>query len=403
MSKSSSNQYDEDFFKKFELASGDELDPDIFPQLYNISSAFLYQYIFRPLSESPPEFVYVPFQAHEVTTEEDLAFHKWNMCWEEGQLRGELFEDELPAQLKWLKKFEGANLYLLPDTKPRYEAYIPLYHLLPQRRLEYFSLPFFKKGIWPIGFSNHWRASLLTNNFESQLSKAFADHIWPLLIHGSSMNAFSKDDPLVILSHNLDYWLPYAYIVAEERLRLFPRVDFENAEQEQKLLDLSQKMPADVEVNRPLKGGAIWAGEEDAWEATKELIKVADSQGKLRAIIEAVKSNRVEDDFSDCWSYAREDFERKLYHKRSKTKVAFVQLDDTIPVHGPDSECEESLLWEDFIALLDKKEQKIVVCLRNGVTKVSEISKILGYKNHSPVSKALKRIREKAKEYLELD
>ncbi len=403
MSKSFSKEYDEDFFKNFELAYGDELDPEIFPQLYNISSAFLYQYIFRPLSESSPEFVYVPFQAHKVTTDEDVAIHKWNMSWEAGQLRSELFEDDLPAQLKWLEKFDGANLYLLPDTKPKYEAYIPLYHLLPQRRLEHFSLPLFRKGIWPTGFPNDWRLSLLTNNFESQLSKAFANHVWPLLIHGSRMRAFSKDDPIVILSHNLDYWLPYAYQVAEDRLRSFPRVDFENVEQEQKLISLRQEMPADVEVNRPLKGGAIWAGEEDAWEATKELIEVADSQGKLRAIIEAVRSNRVEDDFSDHWSYAREDFERKLYHKRSKTKVVFVQLDNTIPVHGPDSECEENLLWEDFIALLDKKERKIVVCLRNGVTKVGEISKILGYANHSPVSKALKRIREKAKQYLELD
>lgn len=401
MNKLFSKEYDEDFFKNYELASGEELDSEIFPQLFNISSAFLNQYIFMPLSESSPEFVYVPFKAHKVTTDEDVAFHRWNMCWEAGQLRGKLFKDNLPAQLKWLEKFDGANLYLLPDTKPKYEAYIPLYHLLPQRRLEYFSLPLFKKGIWPTGFSNDWRLSLLTNNFESQLSKAFASHVWPLLIHGSKMDAFSKDDPIVILSHNLDYWLPYAYIVAEKRLRLLPRVDFESTEQEQKLLSLRQEMPADVEVNRPLKGGTIWAGEEDAWEATKELIEVADSQGKLRAIIEAVKSNRIEDDFSDHWSYAREDFERKLYHKRSKTKVVFVQLDDTIPVHGPDSECEEGLLWDDFIALLDKKERKIVVCLRNGVTKVSEIGKILGYANHSPVSKALKRIREEAKQYLE--
>ncbi len=403
MTKSFSKEYDEDLFKKLELASGDELDPEIFPELYNISSAFLYQYIPRPLSERLPEFAYIPFRTHKYTTDEDVAIHKWNMSWESGQLRGELFKDDLPAQLKWLEKFDGVNLYLLPDTKPKYEAYIPLYHLLPQSTLEHFSLPLFKKGIWPIGFPNYWRLSVLTNGFDSQLSKAFAHHVWPLLIRGSRMRAFSKDDPIVILSHNLDYWLPYAYQVAEDRLRSFPRVDFESTEQDQKLISLRQEIPADVEVNRPLMGGAIWAGEEYAWEATKELVDVADRQGKLRAIIEAVRSNRIKDDFSDRWSYEREDFERKLYHKRSKTKVAFVQLDDTIPVHGPDSEYEENLLWEDFIALIDKKEQKIVVCLRNGITKVGEISKILGYANHSPVSKALKRIREKAKQYLELD
>jgi hypothetical protein len=125
MSKSHVNQHDEDFFKEFELASGDELGSDIFPQLYNISSAFLYQYIFRPLPESPPEFVYVPFNADKVTTEEDLAFHKWNMCWEAGQLRSQLFEDELPAQLKWLKEFGGGQIYifyLIPsqDMKPTF-------------------------------------------------------------------------------------------------------------------------------------------------------------------------------------------------------------------------------------------------------------------------------------------
>lgn len=83
--------------------------------------------------------------------------------------------------------------------------------------------------------------------------------------------------------------------------------------------------------------------------------------------------------------------------------MSFVQLDDTIPIHGPYSELDEDILWEDFIGLLDKKERQVVVCLRSGVTKVGEISKILGYANHSPISKALKRIREKAKQYFELD
>lgn len=328
------------------------------------------------------------------------------MSWEAGQLRSALFEDELPAHLKWLMKFSDVNLYLLPYTRPKYGAYIPLYHLLPQRMLGDFSLPLFKKGMWPVGFTVDWSTSFLNNDFESRLSEAFAYHIWPLLIRSSKMSAFTKDDPLVILSHNLDYWLPYAYKVAEERLRSFPRVDFKSTAQEQELHRLRQKMPTDIEVNLPLKGGTIWTGEEDAWQATKELVEVADKEGKLRKIIDAVKSNRVDDDFSSYWSYAREDFERKLYHKRSKIKVAFVQLDDTIPVHGRCSELErieENLLWEDFIAFLDKKERKVVVCLRNGITKASEISKILGYANHSPVSKALKRIREKAKKYLELD
>jgi len=46
-------------------------------------------------------------------------------------------------------------------------------------------------------------------------------------------------------------------------------------------------------------------------------------------------AHRIEDDFSDRWSCAREDFERKLYRKRVKVQVRFVELTDTIPVPGP--------------------------------------------------------------------
>ena len=52
------------------------------------------------------------------------------------------------------------------------------------------------------------------------------------------------------------------------------------------------------------------------------------------------------------------------------------------------------------MALLDIKERQIVILIRNGCTKVGEISKILGYANHSPVSKALKRIRVKLEQYM---
>jgi len=69
-------------------------------------------------------------------------------------------------------------------------------------------------------------------------------------------------------------------------------------------------------------------------------------------------------------------------------------------VHAPTSELHESLLWEDFFSILDKKEKHIVVCLKNGATGATEVSKQLGYANHSPVSKALRKIRAKVKKHL---
>ncbi|MGH3305765.1 MAG: hypothetical protein ACRDOK_29700 [Streptosporangiaceae bacterium] len=105
--------------------------------------------------------------------------------------------------------------------------------------------------------------------------------------------------------------------------------------------------------------------------------------------------------FSEHWSYVREDLERKLYHKRSKVTVRFVELTDTIPVQGPEAEVEDNLVFADFLALLDESERQIVILLRSGHTKVGDIAGILGYRNHSPVSKRLARIRRKAEAYFE--
>lgn len=134
----------------------------------------------------------------------------------------------------------------------------------------------------------------------------------------------------------------------------------------------------------------------------KQVVEAADADGKLRAILDTVRSNRVEDDFSSRWSYAREDFERKLCHKRNKIRVRFVELTDTIPVQGPETEVEGNLVVGDFLALLDQRERQIVVLLRSGYTKLGEVATILGYRNHSPVSKYLARIRRKAAEHLDL-
>jgi hypothetical protein len=114
-------------------------------------------------------------------------------------------------------------------------------------------------------------------------------------------------------------------------------------------------------------------------------VEAADQTGRLRGILDAVRSHRIEDDFSSHWSYAREDFERKLHGKRRKVKVAFVELPDTVPVQGPESEVLGSLITNDFLALLDVRNRQIVVLLASGVTSKTEIADILGYANHSAV------------------
>jgi len=305
--------------------------------------------------------------------------------------------------LEWLTNYEHVNLYLIPDDgSTKYDALGPLFHLLPLKTVGRFALPALRRGLWPPSIGNDVLLSHIEKGFDEKLSIAFANHIWPILSPGSKMRGFSKNDPIVILAHNLNFWLPSVYKLVEDRLRQFPRVAFDCRDQEHLRLTIQSDLPQYIHVDRPLCGGVIWRGEEEAWEATKELVEVADRHERLRAIIDAVRTNRIEDDFSNLWSYAKEDFERKLYHKRSKIRVTFVELDEAEPVHAPTSELHENVLWEDFIVLLTPKERRIVVCLKNGVTRASEISRALGYANHSAVSKTLKRIRQKAKGYFEL-
>lgn len=398
---------------EFFLAKGEETLPENFPELFNISAGLHFlEFIPRPVEVFAPEFVYIPLDVGKPPLNEQrlltqLTITQWNVAWEAGHLRSQfipqVFRTDLPDHLRFLTKYEDVNLYLIPDDgRSNFDAFAPLYHLLPLATLQRFGLPVLKRGLWPPFMYNEVLHSHIQKGFRERLSKAFASHVWPLIDSGSRINAFSGDETLVVLTHNLNYWLPCVYKLAEERLRSFSRVEFESLEQMEHLERLRSGLPPNIEAERPLRGGPIWCGEHDAWEATKELIEIADEHGKLRGIIDAVRSNRVQDDFSSRWSYAKEDFERKLYRKRAKTQVTFVELDEAKPVHAPTSEVHEELLWEDFMVLLNAKERRIVVCLKNGVTSASDISKELGYANHSPISKALNHIRRKAEKFLEL-
>ena len=102
-------------------------------------------------------------------------------------------------------------------------------------------------------------------------------------------------------------------------------------------------------------------------------------------------------------NYEREDFERKLHRKRSKVKVIFVEMPDTVPIYAEDTEVHERILWGDFMALLDAKKRRVAICLRRGSVGVVDIAKELGYANHSGVSKALAKIRRKASDCFESD
>jgi hypothetical protein len=388
------------------LATEDEVDPEHFPLLYNLSPAFIFQFVLvRTPDSTPPEYVYVRTHEDLGLKGDDLHRHRvflteWNSLWEAGSERTGILREDIPASLDWLMDLQ-TDVRLVPrDKHNRYHAYTALFHLLPHSTLQRFGLPLLQRGLWPF-WQGTGEKAWLPADFDERLERAVSYHLWPLLARGAP-SAFADDEPIRLLSHNLDFWIPFADMVAQERMRAHGRVPMGDGEQRRLYEERRDQMPPDISLERPLRGGAVWYGESEAWEATKDMVRLADEHGRLRSLIEAVRAHRVEEDFTDRWSYEREDFERKLFRKRAAVKVRFVELDDTVPVHGPESEVHEHLLWEDFFAILDAKEREIVVCLRSGVTKVGAIANRLGYANHSPISKKLARIRKKAEQFFEL-
>jgi len=393
------------FERNHHLLGGNEASREQFPRMGNISAGFIFRFIPRPKEALPAEFVSLPsVTSSRWRTKTQLAVTEWNVAWEAAQLRRDWFGPRrLPLGLRRVVERTHGNVYFVRETEQRYHEYAALYHLLPRRVLERNGLPLLRSGTWP-EFAEIGRVEkFLPHDYETRLSRAFASYLWSRLLPGSGINCFSRSDPIKLLAHNLDFWLPPVTTVMEDILRTFPRVEPDDDEQRRLLERARREVPDGVIVDRPRKGGDLWRGEDDASEVADWVVETADSGGRLRAIIDAVKSNRVEDDFSARWSYAREDFERKLYHKRAKVSVRFVELTDNVPFQGPSAEVDQNLVFKDFMALLDPRERRVIVLLQSGVTRLGDVASLLGYKNHSPVSKTLARIRRKASNYFGLN
>lgn len=382
------------------LQTAESTTPDVYPECWAMSPVHFFQFVVVDPANStgPPEYVYVRCGKRDLALRGVVG--EWTMSWESGHWRPDLRAD-LPASLQWLGGRESLNIRLVPwDGTTKYPAHAGLFHLLPRSTLERFGLPLLRRGLWPPAGALA-RVLLRVPDFDARLSQALSYHLWPHLSPGNPPSAFSKDEPLKVLTHNLDYWMPFLDCIIQRRIQAFGRYPYDSQKQRSERRRAQRHMPPGLRIVRPLRGGPLWMGEAEAREVTGELIAEADRSGHLRALIEAVRSHRVQDDFSSRWSCAKEDFERKLYRKRSKVRVTFVELRDSLPVHGPGSEADERILWGDFLSLLNPKERRIVVCLRSGETRLTEIAKEIGYANHSPVSKALTAIRRKARRFLD--
>jgi hypothetical protein len=272
---------------------------------------------------------------------------------------------------------------------------------LPRSTLEHFGLPLLTAGQWPYGIGVGDVEKFLPADFANRLSRAWAFEVWRHIDSGTGLSGFSDRDSIKLLAHDLKFWLPAVTEVIQARLRELPIVNDDNeAEFPPPLIDGSVLEGA--LMGRPRMGSDVWSGEEDAKWAIAETVEAAKSVSRLQEILDAIRSNRVEDDFSQRWSHAREDFERRLYGKRRKFKLAFVELDDVTPIVSPESDIIDRIVLSDFMSVIDEKNRQIVVLVTSGESNLSEVGRQLGYANNSAVQKRLRKLAVKAKRHLDL-
>lgn len=372
------------------------MNAEHFPAMYGLSAGLLRSEVVPVYTGPPlrPEMILVPVDRGTRGLETTAIIASWNMYWEAGPYRPEHIHDRMPKHLAWLEVVaeRHADVVLVGvDKGSEYDAYAPLYHLIPERLVRRHRLPVFARGHWPRTSTSPWHQMAAAS--VPAFRRALADTIWPALMGGrSGVPSHPADESIVVLAHNPGFWLPAMEIVLRRRGRRWGRAQAGPTDEE-RMAKIRRELPSDLDVQRPARGGPMWTGEAEAREVVRELIDVADEHGHLRAAIDAIRSHRVEEDFSARWSREREDFERKLYSKRAKVQTTFVEIDDTLPLVGAESEVEENLLWRDVMAIVEPRDRRVVVLLQRGHTAVGDIAEELGYANHSPVSKALARIR----------
>jgi len=392
----------EAFRREHVFASDDKATAEEFPRMFNVSAGFIYHAVVRAEVPDQPEYVTITLPEPR-SEEQSVALHnavaQWNLLWEAAQFRRRFFdEDDLPPQLARIAGRGDVNVVFVPRSGSRYHQYAPLYHLLPGGTLERFGLPLLGAGQWPFIARVADIDSYLPADFERRLAQAWASTVWRHLMPASPIRAFSRDEPIRLLAHNLDFWLPPVTQVMQDILRALPVADHGIEEGPALLIDgseLSGAVRANPRMAR-IFGAARPPRPRCSLGRSTRRTPTAGCAGSWMQYVPTASRTT-----SPHGSYAKEDFERKLYRKRNKIKVHFVELTDTIPVQSPETEVEDAIVYADFLALLDERDRQVVVLLNSGTTKLADIADILGYANHSAVSKRLKRIREQAKRYFD--
>jgi hypothetical protein len=334
----------------------------------------------------------------------DSMVYQWNQSASGGWIRAGDVVDYLAAIHPGLNQRENPNLIFVPQRADGLtQLHVMLASLLPDGALARLNMERQSANIGP----NLVGIRLLADGCGKLIEREFSRYIWKKISPTARMNAsyFSPSSSLRLLAGDMTFWMHRIYRIAMERREvMFEPVKKDDASwkpladlQAAVLTTIPEPERGQYEVRRPLYGGDVW-NEADPVERREVLDEAIDGIGvmdSLAPVIELLHTRRAHEDFSERYSWIKEDFERQFYSKRAALKVELIETLDDAPVWAStDNEGYGHTLFRDVMAWLDRKERKLLLALRMGRT-ASEIATIDGFAGHASISRRIARLKQK--------
>ena len=256
--------------------------------------------------------------------------------------------------------------------------YLPLFYLLPDELAIARKLDDFPRNPYEVVTDERWRNFYYGKFFQSRLMDAWGWLMWQGLGIKGGVESYSINDPFVLMVFNLPMW---AALLAEMGITT----------------ELLASYPPEKEIPFLTMDEAVYnAGHfiHRFWEHP---------QLRMQEVWEVIKTHRDHRDFSAVNSHVKTDFHRKWYHTRAKIKTQFLYDEEGNAVYAPYipngfAEVELRIWFWELLKRLDERDRTIVQRLEEGYNQ-EEIAQMLGYANHSGVSKRVTSIRKEFEKF----
>jgi len=144
-------------------------------------------------------------------------------------------------------------------------------------------------------------------------------------------------------------------------------------------------------------GGTLWDpnDEGECEDVIEEMLSGGEVMESLDPVLDVLQSHRTHEDFSDRYSWIKEDFERSFHRKRNKVRVTLLETIDNLPAWSAEEpSANGEVLFRDFLSFFDRRDRHLIVAVRQGKT-LTEIASEVGHKGHAAISRRLAVVKNK--------